>query len=166
MASNGSHLMVTWIIFKRHLLKVGLTQNRKTMALQTFTTRWFILFYHVWGPTSIEIHWNSIWLRVGSCTTSHYTWRSVTTLHDFGGCVGTAFGHFLLGSHNLMVTALGSCVNWPQVWPKVAHRTVLRGWFESTMHYRSYWKDCFWINHQMILKIVSSPIFYSFLIPT
>jgi hypothetical protein len=25
-------------------------------------------------------------------------------------CVGTAFEHFLLGSHNLMVTALGSCV--------------------------------------------------------
>jgi hypothetical protein len=27
----------------------------------------------------------------------------------------TAFGHFLLGSHNLMVTALGSCVKWPLV---------------------------------------------------
>ena len=24
-----------------------------------------------------------------------------------------AFGHFLLGSHNFMVTALGSCVKWP-----------------------------------------------------
>ena len=24
-----------------------------------------------------------------------------------------AFGHFLLGSHNLMVTALDSCVKWP-----------------------------------------------------
>ena len=24
--------------------------------------------------------------------------------------VGTAFGHFLLGSHNAIVTALGSCV--------------------------------------------------------
>ena len=28
-------------------------------------------------------------------------------------CVGTAFGHFLVGSHNLMVTGLGSCVKWP-----------------------------------------------------
>jgi hypothetical protein len=47
--------------------------------------------------------------------TSLYTRGSVTTLlHDFGGCVGTmAFGHFLLGSHNFMVTALGSCVKWP-----------------------------------------------------
>ena len=34
----------------------------------------------------------------------------MTTLHDFGGEIGTTFGHFLLGSHDLMVTALGSCV--------------------------------------------------------
>ena len=26
-----------------------------------------------------------------------------------------AFGHFLLGSHNFMVTALGLCVKWPLV---------------------------------------------------
>ena len=26
---------------------------------------------------------------------------------------GTAFGHFLVGSHNFMITALGSCVKWP-----------------------------------------------------
>ena len=32
----------------------------------------------------------------------------------FGRCIRTAFGHFLLGSHNFMVTALGSCVKWPQ----------------------------------------------------
>ena len=47
--------------------------------------RWFILFYHVWGPAWIEIHWNSIWLRARSHMTSHYTWGFVTTLHDFGG---------------------------------------------------------------------------------
>ena len=75
--------------------------------------RWFILFYHVWGPAWIEIHWNSIWLRVRSHMTSHYTWGSVTTLHDFGWCLGTAFGHFVLGCHYFMVTALGSCVKWP-----------------------------------------------------
>ena len=48
--------------------------------------------------------------------TSHYTWRSVTTLHNFGGALGQPLGHFLLGSHNLMVTALGSCVKWPLVY--------------------------------------------------
>ena len=26
-----------------------------------------------------------------------------------------AFEHFLLGSHNYMVTALGSCVKWPSL---------------------------------------------------
>jgi hypothetical protein len=30
--------MVTWIIFKNHLLDVGLTQNREIMALQMLTT--------------------------------------------------------------------------------------------------------------------------------
>ena len=51
--------------------------------------RWFILFYHVWGPVAwIDIHWNSIWLRARSHTTSHYTWESVTSLHDLGGVLG------------------------------------------------------------------------------
>ena len=30
--------MFTWTLFKNHLLEVGLTQNRKTMALRTLTT--------------------------------------------------------------------------------------------------------------------------------
>ena len=38
VASNGPRFMVTWIIFKNHLLKVGLTQNWETMALQMLTT--------------------------------------------------------------------------------------------------------------------------------
>ena len=56
--------------------------------------RWFILFYHVWGPAWIEIHWNSIWLRARSHMTSHYTWGSVTTLHDFGGVLGRPLDTF------------------------------------------------------------------------
>ena len=55
---------------------------------------WFILFYHVWGPAWIEIHWNSIWLRARSHMTSHYTWGSVTTLHDFGGVLGRPLDTF------------------------------------------------------------------------
>ena len=35
--------MVTWTIFKNHLLEVGLTQNQGTMALRTLTT--IDLFY-------------------------------------------------------------------------------------------------------------------------
>jgi hypothetical protein len=34
---------------------------------------WFILFYHVWGPAWIDIHWNSIGLRARPHMTSHCT---------------------------------------------------------------------------------------------
>ena len=89
MALNGSCFMATWTIFKNHFLEVGLTQNRKTMPLWTFTTIDWFYFYHVWGPAWIEIQWNSIWLRVWShMTTSHYTSGPMTTLHDFGGVLG------------------------------------------------------------------------------
>ena len=75
--------------------------------------RWFILLYHVWGTQWMEIHWNSIWLRYQSRTTSHLHSR----MHDHTTwcwrCVGTAFEYFLLGSHNFKVMALGSCVKWP-----------------------------------------------------
>ena len=57
--------------------------------------RWFILFYHVWGPAWIEIHWNSIWLRAWSHMTSHYTWGSMTTLHDFGDVLGRPLDTFI-----------------------------------------------------------------------
>jgi hypothetical protein len=36
-ALNGSCFVFTWTIFKNRLLKVGLTQNRKTMALRMLT---------------------------------------------------------------------------------------------------------------------------------
>ena len=45
MASNGSCFMVTWTIFKNHLLKVGLTQNHEAIALRTLTT--ISLFYFI-----------------------------------------------------------------------------------------------------------------------
>ena len=37
-----------------------------------------------------------------------------------------AFEHFLLGSHNFMVTALGSCVKWPQFAAEHAKEPSLR----------------------------------------
>jgi hypothetical protein len=52
---------------------------------------WFILLYHAWGSAWIEIHWNSVWLRAWSHTTSHYTWGSVRNITWFWRCVGTAF---------------------------------------------------------------------------
>ena len=74
---------------------------------------WLVLFYYVSGPAWIEIQWNNIWLR-GPVTydfTLHLRIRDHTTW--LWRCVGTVFGHFLLGSHNFMVIALGSCVKWP-----------------------------------------------------
>ena len=38
MASNGSCFMITWTLFKNHLLEVGITQSRETMALRALTT--------------------------------------------------------------------------------------------------------------------------------
>jgi hypothetical protein len=44
--------------------------------------------------------------------TSHYTLRGpVTTLLDFGGVLGTAFGHFLWDFHNFVVTAFGGRIS-------------------------------------------------------
>jgi hypothetical protein len=62
MASNGSCFMVTHIIFKNHLLVVGLTQIRETMELQMLTTiDWFYLIMceDCMNKNSLK----SIWLR-------------------------------------------------------------------------------------------------------
>ena len=45
MASNGSFFMVTWTIFKNHLLEVDLTQNWETITLLNLTT--IDLFYFI-----------------------------------------------------------------------------------------------------------------------
>ena len=70
MASHGSRFMVTWVVFKNHLLEVGLTRNRETMALQTLTSD--DVFYFImcedpreskvieiacgWGPGHMWLH--------------------------------------------------------------------------------------------------------------
>jgi hypothetical protein len=86
---------IEWIMFHGHLDDVqkpplGGRPHTKMgdHGIPKTHTHSFILFYHVWGPTWIEIHWNSIWLRIRSHMTSHYTWGSVTRLHDFGGVFG------------------------------------------------------------------------------
>ena len=66
--------MVTWIIFKNHLLEIGLTQNHEIMVLWTLTAVDLFYFHHGRGPAWIKIHWNSIWLRARSHMTSRYTW--------------------------------------------------------------------------------------------
>ena len=114
MASNGSCLMVTWSIFKTHLLEVGLTQNRETMALRMLTT--VHLFYsimcenmHEQNFIKILFGWRPrhIWLHTALEDPDHTTW--------FWRCLWMTFGHFLVGFHDFMVTALGSCVKLPLV---------------------------------------------------
>ena len=45
MTFDGSCFMVTWIVFKKHLLEVGLTQDQETMAFRNPTT--IILIYSI-----------------------------------------------------------------------------------------------------------------------
>ena len=73
----------------------------------------FITFYHVWGPTWLEIHWNSIWLRDWSHMTSHYTWGSVAPLHDFGGALGRPLDTFFWALTISWSQLSVSCVKWP-----------------------------------------------------
>ena len=97
-------------------LSLGGRPNTKPRDHGTMNThdRWFTPFYHVCGHAWTNIHWNSRWLRARSQMAWHSTWGSVTTLHDFGGVLGTSFGPFLVGSHGFVVTTLGSCVKWPK----------------------------------------------------
>ena len=64
MASNGSCFMITLTILNKKP-PLGGRPNTKPgdHGTPNAHNRWFILFYHVWGPAWIEIHWNSIWLR-------------------------------------------------------------------------------------------------------
>ena len=106
MGSNGSCSMVTWTIFKSHLLEVGLTQNWEIMVLRTLITIHLIHSIMCEHPAWIEIHWNSklvegpithdfaLHLR----TYDHATW--------FWKWLGTSFGPSRFHGHN-------SWVMWP-----------------------------------------------------
>ena len=93
---------------------------------------WFILFYHVWGPAWIEIHWNSIRLRARSHMTSRYTWRSMTTLHEFGGVLRQPLDTFFWAL----------TISWSRPLACAAHRTwtkMLKLYVEESSHKYFYW---------------------------
>ena len=52
MVSNGSCVMVTWIIFKNYLMEVGLIQNRETIVLRMLTPVDF--FYFIMNRNSLK----------------------------------------------------------------------------------------------------------------
>ena len=104
MASSRSCFMVTWTIFKKHLLDVCLTLNRETMALQTLPA--IDLFYFImredphelkfieralgWEPIHI---WGALKTPDQSCTDNQ-----VRGVHFSGppyfGLFATFFGFF------------------------------------------------------------------------
>jgi hypothetical protein len=86
---------IEWVMFHGHLecfQKPPLGGRPKTKLGDHGTpnadNHWFNVFYYVWGHACIEIHGNSIRLRAWSHMTSHYTWGSVSTLHEFEDVLG------------------------------------------------------------------------------
>ena len=133
MASNGSCFMVTWIIFLNHLLEVGQTQNRETIALQNLTTV-DLLYIIIWEDTIwIESHWNNVWLR------AQYIWlhthlRAWDHITWFWKCLRMmAFEHFFWAL-NFMIIALSLCVKWPWVLVWGVSHTTKDGWFYNGQH--------------------------------
>ena len=97
---------------KNIFLEVGLNTKPGDRGTPNAQNSWWFLFYYAWGSRmnrkSFEIAFG--W---GPGHTWLHRARDHTTL--LWKCVGTAFGHFLLGSHNFVVRALGSCVKWPLI---------------------------------------------------
>jgi hypothetical protein len=80
-----------WTLFLSHAILRFILFKKFTLFLSHVVLRFSPVIsprYHVWRPTWIAIHWNSIWLRAQSQMTSYYNWGSVTTLHDFRGVLG------------------------------------------------------------------------------
>ena len=112
---------IEWTMFHGHLdyfQKPHLFKGRPNAKLGDHGTlkahnSWFSIFYHVWGPcmnrNSMKQHLieglGTYDFTLHSRARDHMTW--------FWKCLGTAFGQFLLGSRNSMVTDLVSCVTWP-----------------------------------------------------
>jgi hypothetical protein len=113
MASNGSCCMVTCIVYKNHLLEACPTQKPEDHGTPNVDIHCFILFDHVQGPkwiklTKIAFGWGPGHIRLH--TTLEGLWPHYMVLEVYwDGLLNTC----LMGSHNFMVMALGSCVKWP-----------------------------------------------------
>ena len=93
---------IIWIMFHSHLdyfqkPPLGSRLNRKLgdHGTPNAHNRRFILFYHAWGPSWIEIRWNSNWLRARLHMTwgSHCTWPHYMILEVCWDCLWTlSFG--------------------------------------------------------------------------
>jgi hypothetical protein len=121
---------ITWIMFHGHLdcfqkPPLGGRPNNTKPGDKSTHICWFILLYHVWGPPWIEIHWSSIGSRARSRLVSHYTWGSVTTLHDFGCVLGWPLDTFFWALTISWSRLLARVWNGPKTTPK---RRGMRRW--------------------------------------
>ena len=110
MASNGSWFMVTWTVFKNHLLEVGLTQNREIMALWKFATVDLLYFIMCEDPHEYKLIEIAL---VESLVTYDFTLHLRVCDHNtwFWRCLGMVFGHFFLNPHNFWL--LAHVLKWP-----------------------------------------------------
>ena len=121
---------------------------------------WCILFYHVWRPTSIEIHWNNIWLRAWSHIGSHYTWGSVTTRHDFGGVLGRPLDTFFWALK----------ISWSRLLAHVCEVVLIptnlvitfKHWKTNSQHQRNSWHTTLFMVFLVPLTNVEFPQCYNF----
>jgi hypothetical protein len=121
MVSNGSYFTVTCTIFKEPPL--GGRPNTKPEDQGTLKSHVDLLYFFMCkGPAWLFIHWNRIRLRAMLHMSSHYTRGPMTTLHNIGIVIWTC----LSGSHNFVITAIGSCVEWPcSMWALCGHQYVI-----------------------------------------
>ena len=89
---------VSWSLglFSKPLLGGRPNTKRGDHGTLNAHNRWFILFYHLWGPAWIETHWTNVRLRIRSHMTSQYTWESRDHTTWCWRCVEMAFRRFLL----------------------------------------------------------------------
>ena len=101
--------------FQKPPLQGGSNTNPDNHGTPNAHHHWFIPCDQVWGCCMNRKTFN--WHLVEGPVTYDFTLclraRDHTTW--FWKCLEIAFGHFLLGSHNSMVKALGSCVKWPSI---------------------------------------------------
>jgi hypothetical protein len=99
MTSNWSCFMVSWSIFKNHILEVGLTQKRETIHFEISLTLIYSILSCVWmGMWGLCVNRNSLkkHLVEGSVTYefTQYTRGTCDRNTWFWKCHGTTFGHF------------------------------------------------------------------------
>jgi hypothetical protein len=84
------------------------------------------LVYHAWGPTCLNR--NSLDQHLIESPITHYTWGSMTTLHDFGGVLGWPLDTSFFWALTIPRSrALGSCVKWPSNSAKLTFLVSLGG---------------------------------------